>query len=97
MPQTVNFGSPNLTKQKKKSLKTQQNVTTFFTRHFIFNCSRSWSYILFYYFLYSQYFNNKLLLISNWDHHFKLCIKKDKKSAPIKLVLKKINVQDINE
>ena len=54
--------------------------------------------LIFYYiiFLYSQYFNNKLLLISNWDHHLKLCNKKDKKSAPIKL-LKKINVQDINE
>ena len=97
MPQTMNFGSPNLTKQKKKnSLEKQQNVTTFFTRHFIFNCSSSWSYILLYYFLYLQYFNNKLLLISNWDHHLKLCNKKDKKSAPIKL-LKKINVQDINE
>ena len=83
----MNFGSPNLTKQKKKkSLRTQQNVTqkriigthqnvTTFSQYFLFPTVVGLSLILLFYFFMStsflqQIFGEKLLLI------LKLCIKK---------------------
>ena len=65
----MNFGSPNLTKQKK-SLGTQQNVTqkrilgtqqnvTTFSQYFLFPTVVGLSLILLFYFLHSQYFYSK--------------------------------------
>ena len=55
MPKTMNFDLPNLTKQKK-SLCTQQNITTF-SQYFLFPVVVGPSLI--FYYLRSQHFYNK--------------------------------------
>ena len=72
VPKTMNFGSPNLTKQKK-NLETQQSVTqkrilgtqqniTIFLQYFLFPAIVGLSLILLFYFLYLQHFHNKFLV-----------------------------------
>ena len=84
----MNFGLPNLTKQKKRRslgrqqnvtqkriIGTQQNVTTF-SQFFLFPAMIGFSLILFYFFMFTafsqQILGEKLLLV------LKLCIKKKK-------------------
>ena len=85
VPKKLNFGSPNLTKQKKKprnttkchTKKNPRNTTkchNIFTIFFISNCRRSHFDIIILFFMSTaflqQIFGEKLLLI------LKLCIKK---------------------
>ena len=58
----MNFGLPNLTKQKKKrNLGTQQNVTTF-SQYFLFPAMVGFNLILLFYFLHPQHFHGKSLV-----------------------------------
>ena len=99
----MNFGSPNLTKQKKKprnttkchTKKNPRNTTkchNIFATFFISNCGRSQFYILLFYFFTSIAFlqkilDEKLLLV------LKLCIKKKKttKQQHKKIVRETVN------
>ena len=61
VPKTMNFGLPNLTKQKKRNLGTQQNVTTF-SQYFLFPAIVGLSLILLFYFLRPQHFHSKSMV-----------------------------------
>ena len=72
VPKTMNFGSPNLTKQKKRILGTKQNVTTFL-QYFLFLVVVGLSLIFYYFIFYihsifTKNLSEKLLLV------LKLCI-----------------------
>ena len=73
----MNFGSPNLTKQKKKPRNTTK-CNNIFAIFFISNCGRSQFDIIILFFTFTiflqQIFGEKLLLV------LKLCIKKTKKT-----------------
>ena len=64
----------------KRSLGTQQNVTTF-SQYLLFPTMAGPGLITFS----QQILVSKLLLVLNYDHHLKLCIKKKQKTSPRRL------------
>ena len=86
----MNFGSPNLTKQKKRILGTKQNVTTFL-QYFLFLVVVGLSLIFYYFIFYihsifTKNLSEKLLLV------LKLCIlKKQTKRQHKKIMCETVN------
>jgi len=81
--ETMNFGSKDFTKPKKKPRNTTKYHNIFTISFFPAMVGLG---LVFYFFtstIFSkQILSDKLLLVLNWNHHFKLCIKnKNKKTA----------------